>query len=220
MEIICPICGSNNTNPQIFREKGIFEGWNIERYQCMFCDVIFGPSSMINMPIDKLSSMYKSLYSRYGEGETTQYEIATFKLLNPKKQGKYLNYGAGKWSKSIEILRKEGYNIIGYEPFCPSGSDAVKTIIAGDKFDGIMSHNVIEHFQNPINSLIEMKNMLTENALMAHSTECYSYKYAESEYHLFFFIRRSIDVLCKKTDLRLIKRPGECLVVSNQPYQP
>ena len=217
MTITCPICDTSITDPKILKAKGMFEGWDIERYECPSCNVIFGPLSMINTPLDKLAAMYKSLYSRYGEGDTTQYEIQTFRLLNPTKQGKYLNYGAGKWSKSIEILKKEGYNIIGYEPFCPSGADAVKTVVAGDKFDGIMSHNVIEHFQNPIKSLIEMKNMLKKDCFMAHSTECYSYQHVNSEYHLFFLIGKSIDALCQKTGLKLIRRPGPeiCLVVSN-----
>jgi len=215
MKIICPICDSSILDPKILKAKGMFERWDIERYECPCCNVIFGPLSMINMPIEKLAAMYKALYSRYGEGITTQYEIQTFKLLNPTKKGKYLNYGAGKWSKSIDILRKEGYDIIGYEPFCPSGSNVVESVIDEIKFDGIMSHNVIEHLQNPIKSLIKMKNMLKNNSLMAHSTECFSYQIYESEYHLFFLIGKSIDVLCQKVGLKLVQRPGMCLVASN-----
>jgi SAM-dependent methyltransferase len=210
--MICPICSISLDNPEKICENGIFEGWLIERYKCNNCDVIFGPLSMINLSLDKLSEMYKNLYSKYVEGDTTNAEIITFMAIEPDKKLRYLNYGAGKWSRSIQILRDRGFDIVGYEPFCSLENPYITNVIDG-KFDGIMSHNVIEHFQDPIKSILEMKDMLNLGGIMIHSTDCYEYVYVTSEYHLFYLMGRSIDVICEKTNLKLIKRPGKNLIL-------
>lgn len=210
--LICPICASQldiSTLKQ-YISKCIFNGGDLIRHQCAHCDVIFGPKKIMNLIDEHLSLEYKMLYQYYSEGDTTEFEIRTFESLNPTKDKLYLNYGCGGgWNKSILILRECGYNVYGYEPFAKSGgSDFIFTNLEqmkDMKFDGIFSNNLIEHVKFPRNLFIEIKNMLNNDGLMAHSTPNYDYKYEFTRFHLYFFVGKSVDVLANKTGFNVDK---------------
>lgn len=51
-----------------------------------------------------------------------------------------------------------------------------------------------------------MKTLLVApDALMAHTTECYDYKYEYTRFHLYFFTGKALDVLCEKARLNLLE---------------
>ena len=190
----CPVCGFRNEAFSIRRSKCKFTGMSLERYACPSCEVVFGPLSMLGLSFEDMKTEYDRLYSSYGEGDTTEYEVRTFASMNPTKSGTYLNFGAGKWSSSTKVLRNQGYNLVPYDPFVLGNEDALK-----GRYDGIFSHNVIEHLQTPIKTFGDMAKMLYPNGKMAHSTACYGYRYEYSKYHLFFFLGKSIEVLADRT---------------------
>jgi hypothetical protein len=164
---------------------------------------------MIDMPFLELMDTYGQLYKTYGEGNTTSFEVETARRILGQKDGIYLNFGCGKWSGSMDTLRAEGYNVIGYEP-CPEASSekAVGNKLENLKamFDGIYSHNVMEHLQRPLETMKTLKGMLNPHARMAHSTNCYRYTHEHSRWHLFFFVGKSVDFLCEKCGLEICDR--------------
>jgi len=188
--------------------KGMFFGWDIQRFRCLNCDVIWGPERMLDIDI---GPMYVKLYSQYSEGDTRETEKVTFRRLKPKLEGRYLNYGAGK--RNIEV---PPYTIIPYEPYAKN-AEAIIELKPNDFYDGIFSHNTIEHFQDPISALMDMKLHLKPDGMMAHSTDCYEYKIEGSEFHLFFLLGRSIDYLAKALNMTIVERPGYWLVLSQNP---
>ncbi len=194
--IQCPICGSKNLTPKnsfcIFMKKKIY------RFKCADCDLIFGPIEYINLTKNQLADKYKELYKSYAENDSTEYEVKTFLSLFPEKGGSYLNYGSGKWSKSKEIINSMGYTI---DCFDFSFND-VDTLLS-KKYDGIISNNLIEHLQHPVEDFLLFRDLLKEGKMMAHSTPCYEYRYDYSIFHLYFFIGRSLELLAKKTGFEL-----------------
>jgi DNA-directed RNA polymerase subunit RPC12/RpoP len=194
--IECPICGSKNFSP--INSFCIFMKKEIYRYKCADCDLIFGPIEYINFSKDQLIEKYKELYKTYSEGDTTQYEVKTFLSMNPKKDGLYLNYGSGIWSKSKKIITDMGYYIE-----CYDFSFDNLSVINNVEYDGIMSHNLIEHLQNPIESFNMFNNLLKIDGIMSHSTACFKYEIEYSIFHLYFLIGKSIELLSNKTGFEI-----------------
>lgn len=208
----CPLCLHKEAIAAFRTHESncIFEGGRLLRYECPKCEVIFGTRRMLAMSPRALGREYADLYAVYNEGDTTHTETQTFHCLAPRPGGIYLNYGCGRWSKSIERLRAEGHQIYGFEPYSNGGGDGQDHIIRDlatlrrMRFDGIMSHNVLEHFQDPVADLRLMASLLRdEQSVMAHATPCYRYKYEFSRFHVFFFTGRSPEALAARAGLRV-----------------
>jgi hypothetical protein len=204
----CPLCGhSGQTNSfPVFQSHCIFGGGHLTRFQCPACDVIFGAKKMLAMNAAELSQDYEYHYKIFQEGDSTFQEIRAFNLLKPNKNGTYLNYGAGGWSKSVQELRSQGWNVFGFEPHDSATSDLTYLIknradLVKMKFDGIFSNNVLEHLRHPVEELSFMKEILKPGARMSHATPCFEYMYEYTRFHLFFYLGRSRKILAQKASL-------------------
>jgi hypothetical protein len=205
--LTCRICGYSD-NIKTFKKltsRCIFEGGKLERYECPRCGLIFGPLKILLLDEASLADEYKTLYEVYAESSTTVYEMKTFLSMNPQKDGVYLNYGCGAWSDSIKILREQGWHIFGYEPYVsPNNPYTINNAAAltGMKFDGIFSHNLIEHLQYPLQFFQFTKSLLKSNTCkMAHSTACYDYAFEFTRFHVHFYTGKSINYLCGASGL-------------------
>ncbi len=202
---ICKNCGNEiNLNAcKIFTSKCFISQQSLVRYQCPICDVIFGPLNMITATTDQIKDAYLFAEKVFKDADSTDWECATFHSLNPSKDKLYLNFGCGKNSRTVQDLRLAGWNIIGYEPYVTTNKYFTldkKEDLLKYKFDGIISNDLIEHLQNPIEDFLFMKSLLKDkSSLMAHSTGCYRYTIEWTKYHLHFFVGKAINLLCKKT---------------------
>ncbi len=206
--LACPLCehqGEAKTF-KVYESHCIFEGGRLLRHQCENCDIIFGPAKMLELSNAELSKDYQWHYKVFSEGDSTEAEMRSFFAMNPKKEGIYLNWGAGCWSRTLDLLRSEGWNVYGYEPF-PSSSQQSPHLISSKeamqlmRFDGIFSNNLLEHLKHPINELAEMNSFLKEGGIMSHTTPCFEYLYEYTRFHLFFFLGRSKFILADKAGL-------------------
>ncbi|WP_448646091.1 class I SAM-dependent methyltransferase [Pseudomonas mohnii] len=207
--MMCELCGISHPSSafNVLESHCVFGGGRLIRHQCPDCDAVFGPSKMLGLSTAELSQEYAVHYSVYQEGDSTDLEIRTFHALNPTKEGIYLNFGAGGWSKSVQILREQGWNVLAYEPH-HSGAAAHETYVIsseGDlnaiKFDGIFSNNVLEHFRHPLDEMRSMSRLLKPGGKMSHTTPCFEYLYEFTRFHLFFYLGRSRQVLAEKAGL-------------------
>lgn len=193
----CPICNCEKLESK--NSHCIFTNVPILRNKCLNCDLIFGPIDIINLPPLELIKMYKKLYSTYKEADFTDREVRTFLSMNPNKDGLYLNFGSGIWSNSSKIIKSMGYNIECYD----FSFDSIDNTNLDKKYDGIMSHNVIEHLQSPEETFNYFWKILKKDGVMSHSTECYAYCYEYSIFHLYFLIGKSLQLLSDKTGFTL-----------------
>jgi len=222
MQFKCKICDTelDLDKCQVFKSKCIANGSDLTRYKCTTCGVIFGTIPMITGTEEMIKNDYIALdKGGWKEPDLAMWETKTFMTLNPQKGHTftYLNFGSGNTCSTIEKLRANGngYNIFGYEPYLPVDAKEIHVIrtkeeLMKHKFDAIMSNNLIEHLQDPVNDFLFMKSLLKDKtSIMAHSTACYRYCYEFSRFHTFFFVDKSIEYLCNKTGLILSSLTAE-----------
>jgi len=156
---------------------------------------------------------YKLLYTVYSEASSTETERRTFHSLSPIREATYLNWGCGAWSRTIDVLRHDGWDVWGFEPSASvSGQHIAKSRAElSTLFDGIFSNNVIEHFRDPVAQFREFHSRLKQGGKMAHSSPCYEYAYSFSRFHTVFLLGRSPYLLAEKTGFEVIDkvRDGE-----------
>ena len=177
-------------------------GLTLSRVVCPNCGLIFGPVALIQCGPEKIARLYQILYSFHNEGDTVLPQEKTFYLMNPSQQGVYLNYACGSWQTGIDRLLNAGWNVVGYEPYLPYQHARIATqldALEQPLFDGIFTHNFLEHPLSIRASFKQFHQLLKADGLMAHSTPCYNYIFEESPFHLYFFTGRSIEALCEQT---------------------
>jgi len=224
----CSLCGYESEAEKFVNLEAycVFGGGTLARHQCPSCDVIFGADKMFRLSSKELSQDYEWHYRVYSESDSTDQEIRAFHALKPSRRGKYLNYGAGAWSRSTHILRSEGWDVYAFEPHASASNDTQhvfsdRSILSAMRFDGIFSNNVLEHLRHPIDELIFMRDLLQPGGKMAHATPCFEYLYEYTRFHLFFFLGRSRQLLADKADLAVcdFTKEGEFMVCLLKPIQ-
>lgn len=207
VDLTCPICDLYDKADKFktYETHCIFSGGKLLRHECPSCGVIFGTQRMLALSPEELDREYAEHYFCYDEGDSTESEIRTFHYLNPKPEGIYLNFGCGRWSKSIQYARENGYNLFGFEPYAsPETSEYIINdveYLKSMKFDGIISNDVLEHLRYPDKTLSFMSELIKDDGVMVHTTHCYNYACEYTRFHLFFFTGNSLKLICEKAGL-------------------
>lgn len=212
-EITCHICGYQALAHTFETKESdcIFGGGHLVRYVCPQCGCVFGPTKFLDQTPAELADDYVVHYMGYSESDCTRHEIATFFLLNPSKDGVYLDYGCGCWGKAIEYLRSIGYHVFGFEPFSSEvGNPYIltdKEKVAQMKFNGIFSHDLLEHLTDPVGDMRFMRSLLAnQDSLIVHATLCFDYRQEFTRFHVNFFTGKSPYVLAERSDCVVKKR--------------
>ncbi len=208
-QIHCIVCDHTDLRDgfEILIDQCIFHGGRLERYRCPQCECIFGPMKYLDLDEAFVSRDYKLLYSRYSEGDSTTSEIRTFHSLQPEPGATYLDWGSGgPWSRTVAQLRREGWQVLAYEPSAETAGDYLlsRRDALASRFDGIFSNNVIEHFRNPVAQFRQFHDLLNERGVMAHSSPCYDYNVTYTRFHTLFLTGRSLGVLAERTGFAIV----------------
>jgi SAM-dependent methyltransferase len=211
-QIRCIVCGyeAKRDGYEIRIDQCFVGGGKLERYGCPKCDAVFGPMKYLDLDPEFVGQDYELIYTRHQEADLTEVEVHAFHECAPRRDGVYLNWGCGSWSKSVSTLRREAWNVFGFEPFAETGDPAIiksKSALPAP-LDGIFSNNVIEHFIDPVAQFKEFHSLLKPGGRMVHSSPCYAWSYAYTRFHTFFPLGRSADVLAEQTGFRVVGRGG------------
>lgn len=213
--LACALCHYQSDEQQFstLRSDCAFGGGRLLRHVCPSCEAIFGPQKMLRLAPHELEHDYNVHYKIHQEGDSTASEIRAFFSLQPTPGKRYLNYGAGGWSKSVPYLRSQGWDVWAFEPhgsaqaLSNTPTDFLVTSweqLQGQRFEGIFSNNVLEHLRHPCDDLQRMQTLLGPQGRMAHATPCYEYRYEYTRFHLFFFTGRSRQWLWQQAGLQEI----------------
>jgi 2-polyprenyl-3-methyl-5-hydroxy-6-metoxy-1,4-benzoquinol methylase len=114
----------------------------------------------------------------------------------------YINWGAGTTSTSVKV-KERGFTLLNYDPGIPEGTQnyITKSQLIDMKVDGIISHNVLDHLQNPVRDLLLMKSLLKPGGRMIHASDGFAYELHYTKFHLFFFVGKSMEYLTKAIDM-------------------
>jgi SAM-dependent methyltransferase len=208
--LTCLACGTEDAAGAfaVKEDQCIFGGGRLVRYGCPRCGCVFGPTKYLNLPESIIDLDYTQLYAGYSESDSTEGEIRTFRALDPAKSGRYLNWGSGAWSAAIDRLRAEGYDVWGYEPNAEVDHPHVfrsREQVTG-LFDGVFSHNVIEHLLDPARQFAEFSELLKPSGRMAHASPCYEWCYAFTRFHVFFPLAGAAEALANRSGYTVSSR--------------
>jgi SAM-dependent methyltransferase len=200
-------CYEDNLNK--FREYvalDIFEAGRIIRYECPKCNLIFGDLRFLNLSEIEISKDYQDVYTFFQEADTTNYIIESLKSVNciDDKNKTYLDFACGDKNNIILRLKEDGYNIYGYDKYTNNQTYIMKEL-EDKKFDVIFSNNYIEHVIDPINDIKFILDHLNEDGKLVLISSCFEYAIEYTHYHTFFFIGKSLDILCEKVGMKLIE---------------
>lgn len=200
----CPICDYEGDFDEIKTYDQFNNNNELIRHKCTNCELIFGSEEMLKLPKEELSKQYVELYKNYSECDTTNIQVGIFNKCF-SKPGKYLNIGSGKINLAKHLPNIDLYE---YDPHIEKLHDKsinlIDEVIKIGPFDGIFTHNVIEHYQNPIDELIFHSSLLKNDGMIVHSTICYNYECVNTRFHLFFYLGKSVEYLANKAGLKLI----------------
>lgn len=208
--LTCPLCDHAGEAPTFgaLLANCMFGGGSLLRHQCPQCDLIFGPAKMLRLSETGLARDYEWHYRVFTEGDSTAQEVRAFHALQPRPDGIYLNWGAGAWSQTVDLLRQEGWQVYGYEPHGSATGGSPHCItdqqqLAAMRFDGIFSNNVLEHLRHPARDLAAMRALLRQGGRMSHATPCFEYLYEFTRFHLFFYPGRARATLAARAGLQI-----------------
>jgi hypothetical protein len=212
----CPVCErvTRRDRVEIRVDEDAFGGGRLERYICPSCGCGFGPTKVAAAPEALLSADYALLYQDYEEGDGTESERRAFDLIQLPRGLPVLNWGCGRWSRTIAELRADGHDAWGYEPSAMPASgpgDAAAFVVncrdaISPAFGGVFSNNVIEHMTRPLDEFRYFHSILRPGSRMAHASPCHRWLYAFSRYHVFFPLGDSPRVLAERTGFRAAER--------------
>ncbi len=182
----CTLCNQNSY--PLFTSKK-----ELQYFHCNNCDLRFlNPNSYLNSEDE--FNRYKThnnniLDLRYQKFVSPAFHVIHH-LIKPKYNAKILDFGCGDGPVLSHLLTKEGYSDITlYDPyFYPLKQNLDK------KYDIIFSIEVIEHFYQPYQSFLKLKNQLNKNGFLIVMTQLYnetidfkSWGYINDSTHVCFY---------------------------------
>ncbi|MEI0549021.1 class I SAM-dependent methyltransferase [Brachyspira intermedia] len=178
--MICEVCGSNN-----YTEIGIIKNiWKNHKkvYQCSNCGLYF-----IDQPTDEeIYLLYKNEYHNNIKNKLFEKAKSKMRYARSLSQFNFVNKYIDCKNKKVceigtfdglllSIFKKYGCDVYGYELNDNARLYAKNKynidlkpnfLESEDKYDIIMLSHVIEHFKNPSEILLKIKNMLKPNGYL------------------------------------------------------
>jgi SAM-dependent methyltransferase len=181
----CPLC---NTVSKLFYKN--------THYKCECCAGVFKAKEFHLIGDDE-----KNIYEKHkNDSSDKRYQDflspITNSVLNDKtKNSLGLDFGCGKDSAIIKVLRDNDYKIYGYDLFYLDDKSLLEK-----KYDYITSSEVIEHFQEPNKEFTLLKSLLKGDGSLYLMTDIYDesidfdkWYYKNDPTHIFMYQRKTFE---------------------------
>jgi hypothetical protein len=203
----CPVCTAVvNYNNTLVAHCMFFQR-EIVRYKCNDCGLIFGPLDIIDLSANELDKQYEIVYRSSSETYNTA-DYFNFLRLKPEKNKIYLSIACGDNPKYFSTIRQAGYNIIGNDISLKVQNEFLYkdlSLCPNKKFDGVISHNYLEHVQDPLTFFSKVNGYINLGDMMIHSTPCIEYIYEDTALHLYFYTQKALTIIAAKTGFELVE---------------
>ena len=198
-QIRCPVCELEQPESlfKSVRSSCTFGGGSLDRMQCPNCELVWGPMKIMELTEEEMALEYENHYTVYEEGDSTSNELRAFYELDPNPKGVYVNFGSGRWSRSGELLRAQGWKVLDYDPHSLVSYGDLKYRfmswgeLARQQVDGVYSNNVLEHLRDPVGVLRSLATVVKKGGKMVHATPCWEYCYEFTRFHVMFYVGKS-----------------------------
>ena len=187
---ICPLCNSSS--------KAFYKD---EFYKCSCCSGIFRPIEKL-LDNEKERERYESHTNDSDDlGYQNFVSPITTSILNDYKVDSIgLDFGCGKDSPIIKILRNNDYKIFEYDPYFFDDKKLLE-----QKYDYIACCEVIEHFYNPKKEFELLKSLLKDSSTLYLMTGIYKdnidfpkWWYKNDLTHVFIYTERTFEWIKKE----------------------
>ena len=194
---LCPLC--QNSSTPFYKD---------EFYLCSCCEGIFRPAEKL-LDNEKEKQRYES---HTNDSDDLGYQNFVAPITNAvlKKFSKDdigLDFGCGKDSPIVKVLRKNEYEILEYDPFFFDDKKLLEK-----KYDYIACCEVIEHFYNPKKEFALLKKLLKEDGILYLMTGIYNstidfskWWYKNDLTHVFIFQEKTFEYIKKEFDFKDLK---------------
>ncbi len=189
--------------------------WAIDMaiFHCQVCDLIFkDPGFDLNWQEQKQRyDLHENDLSNPG------YEIFLMKFLQPilpflKSSDNILDWGSGPQPALATLLGRKGFNCRSYDPiYAPQLPDR--------QFEAVVSTEVVEHFQNPLDSFRQMLDFVEPGGILAGMTEFHSravdfsnWWYAKDPSHICFYSEKTFAWIAKEFNLGIFRNQAPVFI--------
>lgn len=196
----CPLCGAAAEWTAIHRQRDF--------YHCTVCDLIFVPP---DQHPDREAE--RARYATHNNtldnaGYVAMFEGPIARLGEHCEGGcRILDYGCGPGPVLVELLRRAGYDAVGYDPLFAPGADLTRP------FDAVISTETFEHFARPRTEITRILGLLRPGGLLAVMTLFHpgpdavaDWWYARDPTHVAFYSHVTFDWTCREFCLTTLYR--------------
>ena len=179
-------------------------------FKCSACGIEYTYPMPSKQKLEEFYSEYFDL--RAVDEVVTRNASRNLKFIQSKHeilQGGVLDYGCGK-NAFINACRQEGFmNSYGYDQYvdCKNDNFRITDKYQNKKWDIIAMWGVLEHLTAPISQLVGLKNILSEDGIIAlttvHIEGFIPYQHKPPE-HTLYFTRESLYKICKLAGLTIL----------------
>lgn len=197
-----------------------FKKWRNKEYlKCSNCNsIMLNPKDYVSLEKERLryeehnndvnDKRYQGFVSPIVNGVLSDYN----------KESSGLDFGSGTGPVITKLLRDKDYKIKIYDPFFANYKEKLE-----DKYDYIVSCEVVEHFHNPRIEFKRLKKMLKPGGSLYIMTEIYhegidfdSWNYKNDQTHVFFYHRRALEYIKKEYRFDKMEILGNMIVYRNK----
>ena len=194
---LCPLCLNSST--PFYKD---------EFYLCSCCEAIFRPAEKL-LDNEKEKERYES---HTNDSDDLGYQNFVAPITNAvlkkfSKDDVGLDFGCGKDSPIVKVLRQNEYEILEYDPFFFDDKKLLEK-----KYDYIACCEVIEHFYNPKKEFELLKKLLKEDGILYLMTGIYNnsidfskWWYKNDPTHVFIFQKKTFEYIKKEFDFKDLK---------------
>lgn len=203
----CKICNSAIAGQIESKDSRVFD-------YCKVCDFIaLQPEFFLDAKAEKARyELHENTID--DQGYVDMFEKFIDYAIKPYAVSKILDYGSGPGPVLAELLERHGYEADIYDPFFAARD------LQDSSYDLICSTEVFEHFNNPLETIINVIKLLKPGGylavmtMMSPAVESFSgWWYKNDPTHVSFYTAKTFEYIAEKLALRLEKHNQKNILV-------
>lgn len=209
----CLVC---NTETQTLHDQA----FNIDYDVCPNCDFIYKQTAFHLNPQDEKARYLLHHNEELNIGYQTYMENIVKLHIRPLENVKtILDFGSGPYPMLKKVLDLYGYEVVDYDPYFNTN-----TLYDTQKYDLIIMTEVLEHVQKPMETLLQLMELMEPNGKLLIMTQFrdmnqeqfLSWWYRRDQTHVSFFNETTFDTICDILGFTIVSSNHKDVIILQQ----